>query len=151
MKKRDYINQIAENTIYNIGDKFDTTRFFCFDQKYSPTDSGSILYFVDSSKDPIMAFHKQSDKIHILFHNGEEWETITTEEPCNIDFTVEIKGAGLGDIYVNGKKLTEIIDARRISLVYGKVVDYKTHNPKYPDPEPEVSKLVKDYKYQGVK
>jgi len=147
MKKRDYINQIAENTIYNLGEKFETIRFFCFDQKYSPTDSGSILYFIDAAKDPVMAFHKEADKLHIIFHNGEEWETIITEEPCNNDFTVEIKGAGLGDIYVNGKKITDIVDAHRISLVYGKVTDYKVHNPKYPDPEPKISKLVKDYKH----
>jgi len=112
-------------------------------QKYNEKDSGSILYFMDKKEDPIMAFHKRKQKLDILFHNGKDWKNIKTEIPCLEDFEVEIRGHGLGDVYIKDERLASLENVSEILSVYHKVVLYKVHNKKFPDPEPKDSKLEK--------
>lgn len=112
-------------------------------KEYDEKDSGSILYFMNKREDPIIAFHKNKKKLHILFHNGERWDRTKTDIPCLEDFEVEIRGHGLGDVYVNGEKLANLENVSKILPIYHEVVLYQVHNKKFPDPEPKKSKMEK--------
>jgi hypothetical protein len=147
MKKRG-INNEALTAMVDMMPKLKRTIILTFaPETFSSEDSGTILYFMDEVADPVMAFRKEVDVVYILFHDGTDWRTIKTLIPCKSDFEVHISGKGLGDIFINEEKFTEMVDVRDIALVYGRVVDFMVKNIKYPDPEPEVSCLAKRYSH----
>lgn len=124
------------------GEKFSKNIVFKF-KEYKRQDVGTIFYFMDKEKDPVIALIKRKRKLKITYHDGSGWRIIHTGIKCDEDFTVEIKGQAMNDVFINSQRFTAMEGVLDISRVYGKVCIFMVHNEKYPDPEPPISKMEK--------